>query len=1367
MNTQTHEKDSSPNLAQQQQQQQDTQQSAAQAQQGQAQDEAQAVQAQQATQKAQSAQKAAVGAELAGAKGGGAAQTKAAKSGKAKAKANAQTKKQAAAQAKTSALNPGASVQTTPAQEEQTVNNYSKSRDEQHADEATAPKMASSKAAQSAKNDKLQDAKGKKKEASATSKKDEKGKKKEAATAQKDDDKGKKKEAAIAQKDDDKGKKKEAAADAKKGDAQSAKAAPEAKNDLQKKAVNAQAAKTKAPAASLSDGKKADAKQSKKGNEKKTAKATSKSSNASSGGAAGGGSSISASAGGGGAGGGGADAGGGVALPVLGANAPAAPAPKGEGTGKNAIETYATSGLSHQLEHHAELGPKVQEDLQNSETQKIERLPGEKGAEINDGARDAENQAAVEASKSTNAGNQTAECDGSMKTKLEAAASEARARIKAQKVSGKGEDIPNAPAVEADMSAVDAAQAENSEKFASAKSEAAQKVSSLDKKLPSRGYDDIRLPQIELEEEQTVLESAALEKAAELEQFHEEAKGLLDHTDDADAISSQMQEAATQVDSADKESDVQLDASIAEHEAEIEQIRANAQASEEEQIAAIEADMNSEIDAQSAEFETQAANYDAENQQSIASARSQIEQEKTSVQADISREKQKAEKDKQEAEEKDQKEEKAWYEKLADKAKNAAKRFVSRLKSAISGIIDNFLQTVNNLLDKFADLVSKVNKDLGDKLRKVFDKFKQLLDKFAKALVDIVNKFLDLALNIFTIVVDQITADINDAIDKFKSTVKKILESVKEAFKVAFDIIKSVLQFNLLNFAENILRLACVLCGADPEPILAAAKQILTHPFPFVKTLIKGVLEGFSNFGKNLPENIKAMFQNLCVIWFGGAGLEGIDQLPHLMGFLKLGLSIIGIKPGRIVKNLDKAYKKREEEKEKAEKEKAAAEANSEEKTAKESQEKPKEDAFKSFINGVRTGGLTYLAELIMPHLLDFGTELIKAIASSLIPTLISKVVARLASMATPIGGIVAAIKGVWDMIQFFKSQLSGLAALGSALVNVLVKAANGDTSAAATAVEAALCQAIPLTIELVLRVFLGINISAKINKFVKSFSKKIQKFLDSAILSKLSKFKVPTFESVEKKKEKEKEDKENLSELREKQAIEEGNKYAAAGYLGAKQSEKVSKWKSDQRVKFKDTAETIKGEKVGTLGIDVNNLKSVKAADEYHEVSRLLANPDQARAEILKKQQAAAADQSKAEENELTGAEKQFMHITALQSAQEKMITGEPLTPEEKTAVTREAKNKEKGIPTLIPTPRKPAGDSLIQNVLNFAADIRQGAAGGKQAARIGVRKDILEKKKQIGQMVVDAKYLREGHSLPEYVNKKRLDKEKEAENE
>lgn len=1355
MNTQKHEKDSSPNLAQQQQpQQQQAKQPAPQAQQAQAQNEAQAVQAQRATQKAQSAQQASVGAELSGAKGGAATQA-APQAGKSKAQANAEAKDKGAAGAKP--VNPGAPVQTTPAQEEKTVNNFSKSRDEQHADKA---KNGDLKDAQGEKKKKSQDGKGKSKK---DDKKDALGAKKEDKNAKKED-KGAKKDAQGAKKEDKNVSSKETS---KKDKSEQSKADAKHQDGASKQAGSSANKSQTVSASAKADDKKSN---NKKGNDtkgdKKESKKPGKASHAATG-SVGGGISVSISGGGSGGGDAGGGGGGGIALPAIGAGAPAAPAPKGEGSGKNAVEAFATSGLSHQLEHHAELGPKTQEDIQKSETEKKTKLPGEEEAEINDGSVDAEKQASNEASKATNEGNKEITFESKMNANLEAAGSDASAKIKAQKISGGGDDIPNEPTVEADTSSIDEAKAEETEKYNQTKSEGVEKVSSLDKTLPERGYDDLKLPKSVLDEQEAALETSAIAMAAELEQFHEESKGILDFTQEAESTSAQMQEASAQVDSAEAETDAQIDASVAEHEAEIEQIRADAKTNEDEQMAALETEMNSQIDEQSAEFESEAAGYDAEHQGYVTDARSQVEQGKRKAQRDIKREKQNADKEKKSAEENDKKEEKAWYEKLADAAKDAAKRFVSGLKALVSKIINKFLEAVNNLLDTFADLVSKVNKDLGNKLRTAFDKFKKLLKKFADNLIKIINAVLDKALEIFTTIVDATVEAINAAVEAFKELIAQILETLREAYRQALSTIKAALE-SLANIAVAIFKKACEFCGVDPAPMLAAAANILKDPGAFFSTLWAGIKQGFSQFVSNMPANLMVIAQNLLSMWLGGSGLKGIDELPQIRGFIQLIFSLMGIDVSKVLKPITAVWDAYQEHKKAAEEE-AKAQAEPGEKVE-EIKDPPEAVKLKNTIDMIMAGGLPVIADLIKDGLGGLKGEILSALFSSLVPPLIGKAVAKLAAMANPVGGIIAAIKAVWDTVQFFRSQFDAIAGLGSALLNVLVEAGNGNAGAAANAVEAAICQAIPLAIEILLRV-IGINIGAKVKGVISKFSTRVKTWLDKY----LSKFKLPTFDSVQKNKErKKKQDKAKSKEVaktREAQG-KAGSITAKLGSWGAKQSDKISdKKEKDGEKRFHVTGvkDALEGTKTGNLGIEVDNLKSTQAADKYHkeredkkELAKLLENPEQSRKEVLKKQAAQGSAKAYDEEAKLTDAEKQLLHITALQSANEKLQSksGATLTKEEQHALKREAKNKMEGKPTEIPPALKPKSDSSLQNLKDSTFDFLQGAAGGSKAAGSAAKEEMIHAKDSVVTFGKDVAYLAQHRSIRDLKTKKRLEK-------
>ena len=1358
MNTQKHEKDSSPNLAQQQQpQQQQATQSAPQAQQAQAQNEAQAMQAQKATQKAQSAQQASVGAELSGAKGGAAAQA-APQAGKSKAEANAEAKDKGATGAKP--VNPGAPVQTTPAQEEKTVNNFSKSRDEQHADKA---KNGDLKDAQGEKKKKSQDGKGKNKKDDKKdalgAKKEDKGDKKDAQGAKKED-KGDKKDAQGAKKEDKNVSSKETS---KKDKSEQSKADAKHQDGASKQAGSSANKSQTVTASAKTDDKKGN---DKKGNDnkgdKKESKKPGKASHAATGSVGGG---ISVSISGGGSGGGDAGGGGGMALPAIGAGAPAAPAPKGEGSGKNAVEAFATSGLSHQLEHHAELGPKTQEDIQKSETEKKTKLPGEEEAEINDGSVDAEKQASTEASKATNEGNKEITFESKMNANLEAAGSDASAKIKAQKISGGGDDIPNEPTVEADTSSIDEAKAEETEKYNQTKSEGAEKVSSLDKTLPERGYDDLKLPKSVLDEQEAALETSAIAMAAELEQFHEESKGILDFTQEAESTSAQMQEASAQVDSAEAETDAQIDASVAEHEAEIEQIRADAKTNEDEQMAALETEMNSKIDEQSAEFESEAAGYDAEHQGYVTDARSQIEQGKQKAQRDIKREKQNADKEKKSAEDNDKKEEKAWYEKLADAAKDAAKKFVSGLKALVSKIINKFLEAVNNLLDTFADLVSKVNKDLGNKLRTAFDKFKKLLKKLADNLIKVINAILDKALEIFTAIVDATVEAINAAVEAFKELIAQILETLREAYRQALSTIKAALE-SLANIAVAIFKKACEFCGVDPAPMLAAAANILKDPGAFFSTLWAGIKQGFSQFVSNMPANLMVIAQNLLSMWLGGSGLNGIDELPQIRGFIQLIFSLMGIDVSKVLKPITAVWDAYQERKKAAEEE-AKAQAEPGEKVE-EIKDPPEAIKLKNTIDMIMAGGLPVIADLIKDGLGGLKGEILSALFSSLVPPLIGKAIAKLATMANPVGGIIAAIKAVWDTVQFFRSQFDAIAGLGSALLNVLVEAGNGNAGAAANAVEAAICQAIPLAIEILLRV-IGINIGAKVKGVISKFSTRVKTWLDKY----LSKFKLPTFDSVQKNKERKKKQDEakskEVAKTRDKQA-RSGSRTAALGSWGAKQSDKISAMKEakeESRFDFTGLTGALQGKKDGNLGINIENLKSTQAADKYHkeredkkELAKLLENPEQSRKEVLKKQAAQGSAKAYDEGAKLTDAEKQLLHITALQSAEEKKNNGQPLNKEEQHALKREAKNKMEGKPTEIPPALKPKSDSSLQNLKDSTFDFLQGAAGGSKAAGSAAKEEMIHAKDSVVTFGKDAAYLAQHRSIKDLKTKKRLEK-------
>lgn len=206
---------------------------------------------------------------------------------------------------------------------------------------------------------------------------------------------------------------------------------------------------------------------------------------------------------------------------------------------------------------------------------------------------------------------------------------------------------------------------------------------------------------------------------------------------------------------------------------------------------------------------------------------------------------------------------------------------------------------------------------------------------------------------------------------------------------------------------------------------------------------------------------------------------------------------------------------------------------------------------------------------------------------------------------------------------------------------------------------------------------------------------------------------------------------------------------------------------KEESRFDFTGLTGALQGKKDGDLGINIENLKSTQAADKYHkeredkkELAKLLENPEQSRKEVLKKQAAQGSAKAYDEGAKLTDAEKQLLHITALQSAEEKKNNGQPLNKEEQHALKREAKNKMEGKPTEIPPALKPKSDSSLQNLKDSTFDFLQGAAGGSKAAGSAAKEEMIHAKDSVVTFGKDAAYLAQHRSIKDLKTKKRLEK-------
>ena len=782
-------------------------------------------------------------------------------------------------------------------------------------------------------------------------------------------------------------------------------------------------------------------------------------------------------------------AGGGIDVPMLGAGAPTVSA-KGPGAGKNSIEAFANSGLSYQFTDIEGLGDKATADVEKSQNEIDAKVPGEQGVEINDGTVDAQREAAVNESKAQNETVAENKEEESPEADTEAVADALKAameEVKNKINASSDEDVPDAPTLEADTSVVDQTLSDEEAKYASAQASGDSAVQSLDRTLPERGFDDLQTPKPEIEFDVEAIASESLPTSEEVAAMDDEAKGLMDISEAADQTSAQMASIAAEVDAAEADSRAKADEEIASHNEAVEQAKADAAAEEKAMLAEEKANLDSEIDAESASYQEELDAYNEEQKAEIENARSEIEAEREKSQAEIDKEHDKAQEDKKSAEKEadEKKDDKSWVGKAGDWVKSQVKKVGDWLKSKLAKIITAVKNTICSLIDKFVDFVSKINKDLGDKLRKAADKFKATLDKFASKIIDIANKVIDTVVEKANEIVDKTVSFIEEKLEELKNAIKAIADALRAAFKAAVDGFKKLLQ-GIANIYIFMLKKAMELAGIDPSVFanaMGVAKEIIDNPGRFFSALGNGFVGGFKNFGANIGENVKAIFTNLLNMWLGAAGLSlpGAFNLPNL---IKFGFDIIGIDVNGILNTLGL---------------KNLEEMDSMADLKDNIQEAVQNNPAYQMIQAIKEGGISAFVEMAKDYLGDLLTEIRNYAIETIVKKASTAALSKLAMLATPATGIVAAIKAVWDLIQFVRQNMSAINGLVNAVTSTLAQAAMGDSSGVAAGVEAALCRLIPLAIDLLLRLA-GIDVGGAIQGVVGKIREKVQGVVDKVI---------------------------------------------------------------------------------------------------------------------------------------------------------------------------------------------------------------------------------------------------------------------------
>ncbi len=898
--------------------------------------------------------------------------------------------------------------------------------------------------------------------------------------------------------------------------------------------------------------------------------------------------------------------GGAISLPKLGGGAPTALAPKGEGGGDSTIDAFANSGLSYQITSYGALGAKVDDEVAKKHQEVDARLPGKEDTPIAEASKNQKLDADTTALKATNDAISGDGLTSPSQPNPDALASQASAQIEAQEASydENAEDIPDKPDVDSvGQDGVEAARHDEAQQLQSAQTEGKAKAAELDLTIPQRGFDDIHAEKQKFDEKTASLKTGAVSMESQVGALTEEAKGLLDITEIADSVSSDMVSVKSQAKSADEKQKADIDQKIVEHDQDVETEKQKAQDEEREALTSGKTDIDSELQTQSEGYEKELAQYDSKQQADIDAAHQELEEERKTAQHNIDQEHAKAQKDKESAE-KEGKEKKD--KNLFEKAVDVGKACWNWLKSKVSAIVGALVGFIKKALNAFASAVKRIVKTVVQKIKDGFAKFKQFLTDFLKALKDAIAKLVDA-------IVKAIKAIVEAIVEAIKAIGKALLDAIKAVWEFYRTLLRGLLSLvsqllaKAAMFFMEIIKKACETIGVDGgflDSAMAAAQKIIENPGGFADAMIHGVIGGFKQFGANIVQNVIAIFKNLVNLWLGaiGVSLPGEFNVPNL---IKLAFDIIGIDVDKILSTLGNIQKGATE--------------------------------VWEFASAVKKGGV----KAVVPYITDQFKGMEAEIRNEFIKTIVEKAataaLTKLASMATPATGILTAIKAVWDMVQFVRENMSAIGGLVSAIGGLIASAANGDSSAVSNAVEATLCQAIPLVIDLFLRIA-GINVGAKVEKVVGKLRARVKKVFDSFI-GKLRKSnnalvrkagnQVKTSDEKEKDKkkkedaEKEKNDRQDkarhdayVSGAKSKNVLTRGA--SNLGLQGERLAGALNKTKDWQDgFAFDPTKMTgaLKGEKEGDLGIDLDKSKIVNAIDAYHEQKRDKAQKEKVKA--------------------------------------------------------------------------------------------------------------------------------------------------------
>lgn len=267
--------------------------------------------------------------------------------------------------------------------------------------------------------------------------------------------------------------------------------------------------------------------------------------------------------------------------------------------------------------------------------------------------------------------------------------------------------------------------------------------------------------------------------------------------------------------------------------------------------------------------------------------------------------------------------------------------------------------------------------------------------------------------------------------------------------------------------------------GVDPRPIMGLLNragsllgQLIKNPAPFANTLVRGVGQGFRQFGSNISAHLQSGFGAWLFGTMGGAGISVPRDLSP-SSVLSMVLQVLGVTPDHL-------------------KQRVAAQVGAR-------NVQGVEQAV-GVLSTAMKGGLGGLWSMLKDELGDLKALVVDGIKDWLISSVVKAAVTKIASMFNPATGIVAAILSIANVIKFLVQRAGQIRALFQSVTASVSALAQGNAQMLASKVEQTLARMVPLAIGL-FSSLVGIGgVAGRVKEIIKRVQSRVQSAIDKMI---------------------------------------------------------------------------------------------------------------------------------------------------------------------------------------------------------------------------------------------------------------------------